>query len=64
MARKQKEPDTMMEFILNKMDGEDQATAAMIQPLPATVQPSSEFLASTRAHLLSVALEPREARAA
>jgi hypothetical protein len=55
MATKKKEPLNMMDFILTKLDAEDQATAAMIRPLPAKVQPSVEFLATTRAQILSVA---------
>ena len=65
MANKQKEPENMMDFILNKMSSEDLATAEMIRPLPASVQPSSEFLASMRAQIMNaVQAEGREVRAA
>ena len=65
MANKKKDPDNMMDFILNKMSSEDLATAAMIQPLPASVQPSRELLTSIRARIISAAnAESREERAA
>ena len=64
MTDKKKGPEDMMDFILNKMNSEDRVTAALIEPLPATVGPSSQFLASTRAQLLSIADESRESRAA
>jgi hypothetical protein len=64
MTEKKKGPEKMMDFIINRMNSEDLVTAALIQPLPDTVRPSSQFLASTRAQLLSVADESRESRAA
>jgi hypothetical protein len=62
MASKKKEPVMMMDFMLTKLDAEDQATAALIKPLPATVRPSADFLAGTRAHLLSAFAADASAR--
>ena len=65
MPKKRKEPEPMIDFILNRLDNEDLATASMIQPLPATVTPSQQFIAVTRAQLLEVTspsqAEPRAA---
>ncbi|MGE0058740.1 MAG: hypothetical protein AB7T32_12220 [Dehalococcoidia bacterium] len=54
MPSSQKEPQPMMDFILNRRDAEDEATASLIKPIPASVGPSAEFLASLRAQILSV----------
>lgn len=65
MPSNDEEPQEMVNFILNNVDAEDEATASMIQPLPASVRPSAEFLSSTRARILSVVrAEAGERRAA
>lgn len=64
MTKKSKEPDKMMDFILNRLDAEDQEMAAMIRPLPASVLPSEQFLDKTRARLLTVMAAPAAGRRA
>jgi hypothetical protein len=54
MARKKKEPATMMDFLITKLDTQEQAMMALIQPLPAGIGPSADFISSTRAQLVSV----------
>jgi len=54
MAKTRKEPDSMVEFVRHRLDSEDLVTAAMIQPLPANIQPSQAFMDKLRAQLLDV----------
>ncbi len=64
MPSSQEEPQKMMDFILNKLDAEDEATASLITPLPASIGPSAEFLSTMRAQLLSVTSAEAGQRAA
>ena len=65
MPSKRKEPDIMMDFILNRLSSEDLETASLIQALPATVRPSQQVVDKMRAQLLELTSasesEPRAA---
>jgi hypothetical protein len=44
----------MIDFVLSQLSGEDLETASKIQPLPASVLPSQEFLNRLRAQIEQV----------
>jgi hypothetical protein len=62
--KKQKDPETMMNFVLTSDEAEDMELAGMVRPLPAAIRPSTNFVQTFRAQLVEAMAASRERRAA